>query len=64
LTLRNFETCPVPLVSFSTTRFLKSRSLSTSIFRRAELDAPLARVLRFVEQLGDVQQRLRRMQPR
>ena len=26
----------------------------------AELDAPLLRVLRFLEQLGDVQQRLRR----
>ena len=31
-----------------------------STFGVAELDAPLLRVLRFLEQLGDVQQRLRR----
>ena len=50
----------MPLVSRLTTLFLKSRSLSRSILRLAELDAPRLRVARLVDQLGDVQQRLRR----
>ena len=59
-TLRCFTSWPVPLVSRLTTLFLNSRSLSRSILRLAELDAPRLRMPRFVDQLGDVQQRLRR----
>ena len=59
-TLRCLTSWPVPLVSRLTTLFLNSRSLSRSIFGSPN-STPHAFACRdFVDQLGDVQQRLRR----
>ena len=46
--------------SVPTTLFLKSRSLSRSIFGFCELDAEVFRVRRLVDDVGDVEQRLGR----
>ena len=59
-TLRCLTSCPVPLVSRLTTLSLKPRSLIEVDRRLAELDAPRLGVARFVDQLGDVKQRLGR----
>ena len=60
LTLRSFRTWPAPAVSWPTTLFLKSRSLSRSIFGFCERDAEVGGVRRLGDHVGDVQQRLRR----
>ncbi len=59
-TLRIFAMVPMPPVSFSTTRVLVGAQLVDVDRRLAEGDAPLAGVPRLVDDLGDVQQRLRR----
>ena len=59
-TLRCFTSCPVPLGQPLDDVVLERAQLGEIDLRLAELDAPRLRVARLVEQLGDVQQRLRR----
>ena len=62
-TLRSLATCPTPLVSLSTTPCLNARSRSTSIVGSANVTPQAPRVPRLVDDLRDVQQRLRRNAP-
>ena len=59
-TLRCFESCPRPPVSFLTTLSLNPRRPVNVNLRFAEFYAPVFGVLRFVDQLGNMQQRLGR----
>ena len=59
-TLRCFDSWPSPPVSWLTTLVLEAAKPIDVDLRLAEAHAPVRRVPGFMEQLGDVQQRLRR----